>query len=185
MRNIAATKEFVVNHVITDLRDEMFVTAEKLAPGVDEFEVANLAKQKSDMVKPFRVKDSPMQLECKLLQTVPVGEGCGGATVVIGEVLCAHVRSDLIGTDKKGHFRVRCEDINTFAASDLFEVKKKKVLASLQFSLLAQDTMRSTSSMITKQSSGFSITDVQTAFRTAEHSTLADLALEDEQVGPR
>jgi Flavin reductase like domain len=64
--------------------------------GVDEFVKAGFTPVKSDMVKPFRVKESPAQLECKVLQVIETGQEGGAANLIICEVLCMHLDDNVL-----------------------------------------------------------------------------------------
>jgi flavin reductase (DIM6/NTAB) family NADH-FMN oxidoreductase RutF len=59
--------------------------------GVNEFDMVGFTMQPSDLVKPFRVKESPVQFECKVLQVIETGIGNGAGNLVICEILRIHV----------------------------------------------------------------------------------------------
>ena len=63
---------------------------------VDEFVLAGLLAQPSDQVRPPRVAQSPAQMECKLLQVIYTSRAPGGGVIVLGEVVCFHVREDSV-----------------------------------------------------------------------------------------
>lgn len=94
LRNIRATSEFVVHGVSAGLTERMNLTSAAFDYGVNEFEMAALADVPSSRVRPPRVADAPLALECRLLQVVTVGPGPLAANFVIGEVLCLHVDED-------------------------------------------------------------------------------------------
>jgi flavin reductase (DIM6/NTAB) family NADH-FMN oxidoreductase RutF len=96
LRNIVDTSEFVVNIVDENLAQAMNVTAANYPPGIDEFEAAGVAAVASAAVRPPRVANAPVSLECKLHTLVPVGQGPGSATLVIGVIQLMHVRADII-----------------------------------------------------------------------------------------
>lgn len=96
LRNVIATREFVVNIVSEDFAQGMNATAAQVPPEVDEFELSGLTPIPSELIKPPRVAESPIHMECRLLQTVSVSDKPGGGTLVLGEVLRFHVREDLI-----------------------------------------------------------------------------------------
>jgi flavin reductase (DIM6/NTAB) family NADH-FMN oxidoreductase RutF len=96
LRNVIATREFVVNIVSEDFAQGMNATAAQVPPEVDEFELSGLTPIPSELIKPPRVGESPIHMECRLLQTVQVSDKPGGGTLVLGEVLRFHVREDLI-----------------------------------------------------------------------------------------
>ena len=96
LRNISDTGEFVVNIVDEDMAKAMNATAASYPPSIDEFEIAGLAAVPCATVRPARVAGAPVSLECKLFTLVPVGEGPGSATLVIGVIQMMHIRSDII-----------------------------------------------------------------------------------------
>ncbi len=96
LSNIEATGEFVVNVVTEDIGPAMNATAMDFPPETNEFEVAELTPLPSRVVKPPRVGESPISMECKLHQVVPIGlPQAGGATLVIGEIVMFHVADHL------------------------------------------------------------------------------------------
>jgi len=101
--NIEQTGEFVYNMVTYELRDAMNITAAGFPPEVDEFDAAGLEKAPSVIVKPWRVAASPIQLECKYVQTLRLpGDGrCGTVDIIIGKVVGVHIKDEFIGADGK------------------------------------------------------------------------------------
>ena len=95
LANIRETGEFVVNVVDEELARPMILTSGEYAPDVDEFEVSRLTPIPSDLVAPPRVKESPIQMECRLLQVVEVGKPPRLTGLVLGEILRFHLRDDL------------------------------------------------------------------------------------------
>ncbi len=95
LRNIIATREFVVNIVSEEFAGGMNATAAQVPPQVDEFELSGLTSIPSDLIKPPRVAESHIHMECRLLQLVQVSDQPGGGSLVLGEVLRFHVREDL------------------------------------------------------------------------------------------
>lgn len=94
--NIEETGEFVVNVVSEDIVEAMNLTAAEFPHGVNEFEESGLTPVPSLIVKPPRVLESPISMECKLQQVVYVGDGSlGSGSVVLGTVVRFHVRADL------------------------------------------------------------------------------------------
>ncbi len=96
LRNIRATSEFVVHGVSAGLTERMNLTSAAFEYGVNEFEMAALTEVPSSRVRPPRVAEAPLALECRLLQVVTVGPGPLAANFVIGEVLCLHVAEDAL-----------------------------------------------------------------------------------------
>lgn len=94
LRNAQETGEFVVSLVDESLAEAMNLTSGDWPPGVDEFDVAGLETAPSVDVRPPRVAASPVALEARVTQIVPV-EGTTN-TLVLGRVLRYHVRKDLL-----------------------------------------------------------------------------------------
>ena len=93
LRNVEATREFVVNMVDDALAEQMNVTSGDYAPGIDEFEQANLVAAPSLKVKAPRVAAAPINMECRLVQIIPVGNL--PSNLVIGEIVHLHMRDDV------------------------------------------------------------------------------------------
>lgn len=96
LSNIVTTGQFVVNLVDEVLVEAMNITAANFPAHTDEFAAAKLEAAPSLRVKPPRVSDAPLSFECELHTTVPVGEGPGSATLVIGRIVLMHIRDDVI-----------------------------------------------------------------------------------------
>ena len=101
--NAEQSGEFVYNMATYDLREAVNISAQEVAPEVDEFELAGVGKAPSKLVKPYRVKESPAQYECRYYQTLRLrGSGViGTVDVVIGEVLAVHIMDEFILPDGK------------------------------------------------------------------------------------
>lgn len=91
LENIYATKEVVINVVNYDMVQQTNLSSCEYPKGVNEFEKAGFTPVASEFVKPFRVKESPAQLECKVLQVIETGTEGGAGNLVMCEVLCMHV----------------------------------------------------------------------------------------------
>lgn len=97
--NLRAVKEFVVNVVPHNIRNAMNEASYAFPPDVNEFEAAGFTPLESRFVRPFRVAESPVHLECKLIQIVPVGDGPLSANICIGEIVCFHVADEMLLDD--------------------------------------------------------------------------------------
>jgi flavin reductase (DIM6/NTAB) family NADH-FMN oxidoreductase RutF len=95
LRNIRATGEFVVNVVTAGNLPLMNITATEFPPDVSEFAAAQVTPVASLVVKPPRVQESPINLECRLHQLVELGDQPGAATLVLGRVVMIHVADEL------------------------------------------------------------------------------------------
>lgn len=90
MANIEALGEFTVCLVSEALAGAMNVTAADYPPGVDELEMAGLTKAPSSRIRVPRIAESPVALECRLWQAIPIGTH----RLVLGEVLAVHIHDD-------------------------------------------------------------------------------------------
>jgi flavin reductase (DIM6/NTAB) family NADH-FMN oxidoreductase RutF len=89
--NIELTREFVVNVVSEDFIQQVNICSTEFPPEVDEFEASGLTPIPSDVVAVPRVKESRINMECKLLQVVHVSSKPLGGSLVLGEVVRFHV----------------------------------------------------------------------------------------------
>lgn len=95
LRNIAATGEFVVNLAPAALIEEVNATGTNFPPEVSEFDAAGLTREPSRTVRPPRVLESPVALECTLHLILPMGD----CTLVFGEVVHAAVAAEVLSGD--------------------------------------------------------------------------------------
>ena len=103
LTNIEETGEFVVNIVVDDIAEAMNRTAAEFPSEVSEFEIAGLTPAPSEMVRPPRVAESPVNMECRLLQVVPLGQGDHRHGLVIGQIVLMHIRDDIIEGHRINH----------------------------------------------------------------------------------
>ncbi len=91
--NIEATGEFAVNLATWDLREAMNASSATVNPEVDEFDLAGLAKAPCRLIKPLRVAESPVCLECRLFKIVGLPDDAGAEpyAVIIGRVVGIHI----------------------------------------------------------------------------------------------
>lgn len=99
LTNVRDLGEFVVNVVPYSIRESMNQAAFDYAPDEDEFAFAGFTPLPCRFVRPSRVAESPVQMECKLIQIVHVGDDPRGADICIGEILCFHVANGCLADD--------------------------------------------------------------------------------------
>lgn len=97
--NLRAVPECVVNVVPYAIRNEMNDASYAFPLDVNEFEAAGFTPLPSRFVRPFRVAESPVHMECELLQIVPVGDGPLSANICIAHVLCFHLANEILLPD--------------------------------------------------------------------------------------
>tara|TARA_R110002049_G_scaffold272304_2_gene449796 strand:+ start:5373 stop:6242 length:870 start_codon:yes stop_codon:yes gene_type:complete len=99
LENVEMTKEVVINMVNFDMVHQTSLSSTEYEKGVNEFEKAGLTMLKSDVVKPFRVAESPVQFECKVNEVVKLGTQGGAGNLVICEVVKIHIDEDVLNED--------------------------------------------------------------------------------------
>ncbi|MBT8245602.1 flavin reductase family protein [Winogradskyella sp.] len=101
LENVEATKEVVINTVNYDIVQQMSLSSTEYPHDVNEFDKAGLTMLKSDTIKPFRVAESPIQIECKVNEVVNLGTEGGAGNLVICEVLKIHMSESILDEDGK------------------------------------------------------------------------------------
>jgi flavin reductase (DIM6/NTAB) family NADH-FMN oxidoreductase RutF len=96
LRNIRETGEYVINVATYPLRERINQASAEYPYGVSEWEKAGFTPAPSRKVRPARVAESPIAIECRLFQVVPHGSGPLAANYVIGEVVWVDVAEDLL-----------------------------------------------------------------------------------------
>ena len=89
--NVKTVPEVVINVVTYDMVHQMSLTSSPFEAGVDEFEKAGFTPIASDTIRPFRVKESPVQIECKVLEIKELGQNGGAGNLIICEVQKIHI----------------------------------------------------------------------------------------------
>ena len=100
LRNIRETKEFVVNIVTFDLLEPMNITSGEYDSTVKEWELAKVTPEPSQLVRPARVKESPVSFECKLHQILDFSPAPTSSSLVLGQVVAIRVNDAYM---KEGH----------------------------------------------------------------------------------
>jgi flavin reductase (DIM6/NTAB) family NADH-FMN oxidoreductase RutF len=95
IHNLRSVPEAVVNVVPFAIRDAMNQASFAYAPDIDEFKVAGFTPVPSKCVKPPRIGESPVQLECRLVDIVKVGGGPLSANICICEIVCFHIAEEM------------------------------------------------------------------------------------------
>lgn len=128
--NVEKVKEVVINVVNYELVQQMSLSSTEYPEGENEFLKAGLTMLKSDVVKPFRVKESPVHFECKVTKIEPLGKGGGAGNLIFSEVVKIHINSAIL--DEKGRIDPNKIDLVARMGGDwysratkgLFEVAK-------------------------------------------------------------
>ena len=101
LQNIRETRELVINLVTFSMAHQMALAGLDYDHGINEFEKAGFTPLPSERIKPFRVKESPVQFECRLLEIKALGDHAGAANLVIAEAVLMHFDEKIIGADQK------------------------------------------------------------------------------------
>ena len=89
--NIERDKEFVINFTTEDNYEKVNLCSTELPYGEDEFQFSKLTPIESEIVKPMRLKESPIHFECKLREIISFGDKPGAGTLILGEVVRIHI----------------------------------------------------------------------------------------------
>jgi flavin reductase (DIM6/NTAB) family NADH-FMN oxidoreductase RutF len=130
LENCQATKEVVINVVNYDIVQQASLSSTEYPDGVNEFLKSGLTMLTSDMVKPYRVAESPVQMECKVNEIIALGNQGGAGNLIICEVVKIHIHENIL--DEKNMIDQRKIDLvsrlggNWYSRSNqgLFEVEK-------------------------------------------------------------
>ncbi len=129
--NIRENGEFVVNIVTEAIAEQMNLCSGDYARGVSEFEVSGLTPDPSEIVRPPCVRESPVNMECKLMQIVEVSAKPSGASLIIGEVVRIHFDPTIADNFRIDPFKLRAigrmGGAGYVRASDYFEMIRPRI----------------------------------------------------------
>jgi flavin reductase (DIM6/NTAB) family NADH-FMN oxidoreductase RutF len=125
-RNIEETGEYVIHAVVPELMDGVIVGAKELPHNVSELELSKLRTEPSARVKPPRLADAPIALECTLLRIVEVEE----TALILGRVVLVHAKDEIMADGRVDPRRLtfvgRLGDDLYCRVNDLFERKRER-----------------------------------------------------------
>ena len=107
--NVKAVPEVVINVVTYAMVQQISVASGEYPEGVNEFEKSGLTPIASELVKPFRVKESPVQFECRVQEVIETGTGGGAGNLVLCEVVLIHIHPEIL--DASGRIDQRRIDL--------------------------------------------------------------------------
>ena len=96
LQNIKDTGELVINVVNYGIVRQMAITSIQYPEDISEFVKSGLTPIESEWVKPARVKESPVQMECKLKEVITLGEDGGAGHLIICEILQIHLDENIL-----------------------------------------------------------------------------------------
>jgi hypothetical protein len=91
----------VINVVTYDIVQQVSLSSTEYGRGVDEFAKSGLTPLASEKIRPFRVKESPVQMECVVKEVVSLGDKGGAGNLVICEIVLMHISEDVLDADGK------------------------------------------------------------------------------------
>ena len=94
--NAKQVNEVVINIVDYDMVHQMVLTSANFPEGVSEFEKAGFTPIASEVIKPMRVKESPVQFECKITRVIELGDGPASGNLIFAEVVKFHVKEEIL-----------------------------------------------------------------------------------------
>jgi flavin reductase (DIM6/NTAB) family NADH-FMN oxidoreductase RutF len=148
--NVKVVPEVVINVVNYDIVHQMSLASSPYAPGVSEFEKAGFTAVKSDLVKPFRVGESPVQFECKVNEVIELGHEGGAGNLIISEVVKIHINEAVLNAngmiDQHKIDLVSRMGGDWYCRSDqnsMFEIKKPITTCGIGFDVLPDDIRNS------------------------------------------
>lgn len=148
--NVKEVPECVINVVSYDMVHQTSLASSPFPKEVNEFLKSGFTPVPSELVKPFRVKESPVQLECKVLEVKELGKQGGAGNLVICEIMRMHISESVLDADKNIDTRkidlvARMGDNWYCRASGeaLFEVKKPITTIGIGFDQIPENIRNS------------------------------------------
>jgi len=166
--NIKETSEFTISIVTKDIIEQVSLSSCEYPRGVDEFSMAGLSKFKTELISPPGVKESPIIMECKLVDIVELGNFPASGNLILGEILLLHVNENIINEENK----IDSEKINHVGRSgsnwyiesekSMFEIIKPKGIG-IGFNSLPPELINSnlTGNQLAKMASVITIPEIQ------------------------
>lgn len=101
LENCEATREVVINVVNYDIVQQASLSSTEYPDGVNEFLKSGLTMLPSDMIKPYRVAESPVQIECRVNEIIALGNQGGAGNLIICEVVKMHINEAILDDQKR------------------------------------------------------------------------------------
>lgn len=148
--NVLKVPEVVINIVNYDMVHQMSLASSPFSPEISEFEKSGLTALPSDLIKPKRVKESPVQFECKVNEIKALGNGGGAGNLIICEVVRIHVSEDILNDnqmiDQKKIDLVARMGGNWYCRADensMFEIEKPITTLGIGYDVIPDDIKKS------------------------------------------
>lgn len=148
--NVKEVPEVVINMVSYEMVQQMSLASSPYGPEVDEFIKSGFTPIDSETIQPKRVKESPVQFECKVTEVKELGESGGAGNLIICKVTRIHLNEDILGANgmvdqHKADFVARMGGNYYCRASGaaLFEVEKPLTTTGIGFDNIPKDILNS------------------------------------------
>ena len=148
--NVKKTKEVVINLVDFKMAEQMSLASSPYSPEIDEFIKSGLTPIKSEKIKPFRVKESPIQLECEVIEIKELGDEGGAGNLIICKILKMHIAKRLLN-DKQMIDQEKLDLIARMGGdwycrtdkNSMFEIKKPMTSKGIGFDEIPNEILNS------------------------------------------
>lgn len=151
LENVLEVPEVTISIVTYNMVQQTSLASCEFAKGTDEFEKAGFTKKASHLVQPPAVAESPVQLECKVIEVKPLGTEGGAGNLVICEVLAMHIDEQLLNEEGKPDqckfdlvARMGGNWYSRANAASMFEVEKPNMKLGIGVDALPKDIQHST-----------------------------------------
>ncbi len=143
LENIKLVPECVINIVNYEMVQQVSLASCDFPKGINEFIKAGFTQLASDLVKPPRVAEAPIQLECIIQQVISLGENAGAGNLVLAEIKRIHIKENVL--DSTGHIdpvkldlvaRLGGDWYARITANNLFKVEKPNSKIGIGFDKL-------------------------------------------------
>ena len=101
LENVLEVPEASINVVNYAMVQQASLASSEYPRGVNEFVKAGFTEEPSVLIKPPRVKESPVQMECKVVDVIKTGTEGGAANLIVCHILLMHISEDVLTPDKK------------------------------------------------------------------------------------
>lgn len=116
--NIEATREVVINIVNYDIVQQMSLASSPYPKGVNEFIKSGLTPIESEMIRPYRVKESWVQMECKVRDIYYTGKSGGAGNIIMCEIVLMHINEKCL--DENGRMDPKKMDLVARMGGDYY-----------------------------------------------------------------
>ncbi|MBC7556737.1 MAG: flavin reductase family protein [Chryseobacterium sp.] len=151
LENILEVPEVVIGNVSFNMVQQVSLSSTEYEDGINEFVKAGLTMKNADLVKPPLIVESPVNMECKVLEIKPLGKEGGAGNLIICEVLKVHVREEFLDKDEKLDqtklnlvSRLGGNWYGKTSADTLFEVPKPLATKGIGYDQLPEEIKNST-----------------------------------------